>query len=323
MKRLLFFNCRTWIASLLVLALSGNAQPLRGAEPQAAEQTATQPLRVLSIGNSFSRNATRFLDDLAKAGGQPLIHQPIVVGGASLELHANKADAHAQNPEDPAGRYANGKSLVQMLQEQPWDVVTIQQVSIRSHDASTYQPYADRLVARIGEHAPQAKLMMHQTWAYRVDDPRFAQPAPKPGEPATQEAMYRGLSAAYRKIAADLGAGIIPVGDAFYLADTDAERGFRPDAEFNFTDAKPPALPHQTHSLHVGWRWRDLRGMPRLGYDGHHANAAGEYLGACVWYEVLFGQSVIDNPFVPEGLDPEYAKFLRQIAHQAVVAQGQ
>lgn len=27
--------------------------------------------------------------------------------------------------------------------------------------------------------------------------------------------------------------------------------------------------------------------------DGHHANLAGEYLGACVWYEELFGDSVV------------------------------
>ena len=51
---------------------------------------------------------------------------------------------------------------------------------------------------------------------------------------------------------------------------------------------------------------------------GHHANMAGEYLGACVCCEVLFGKSVEDNTFVPAGLDAEYAKFLRATAHRAV-----
>jgi hypothetical protein len=54
--------------------------------------------------------------------------------------------------------------------------------------------------------------------------------------------------------------------------------------------------------------------------DGHHANAAGQYVGACVWYEVLFGPSVVGNTFVPKGLDPAYAKFLRETAHRAVTA---
>ena len=59
----------------------------------------------------------------------------------------------------------------------------------------------------------------------------------------------------------------------------------------------------------------------KLSMDGHHANTAGEFLGACVWYEVLFGKSVEANTFVPAGLDPEYAKFLRATAHR-VVEQG-
>ena len=52
--------------------------------------------------------------------------------------------------------------------------------------------------------------------------------------------------------------------------------------------------------------------------DGHHANAAGEYLGACVFYEVLFGDCAVGNTFVPSNLDPAYAKFLQESAHQAV-----
>ena len=54
--------------------------------------------------------------------------------------------------------------------------------------------------------------------------------------------------------------------------------------------------------------------------DGHHANLAGEYLGACVWYEVLFGESVVGNSFVPPGLDKTHAHFLQETAHKAVAA---
>ena len=54
--------------------------------------------------------------------------------------------------------------------------------------------------------------------------------------------------------------------------------------------------------------------------DGHHANLAGEYLGACVWYEVLFGDSSVGNAFLPEGLEAGYARFLQETAHRAVQA---
>lgn len=278
-------------------------------------------VRLLTIGNSFSRNATNHLDDLAKAGGHTLIHRPIVVGGASLELHATRAQKHEADPSDKAGLYTNGRSLKDELLAEKWDFVTIQQASIKSHDPATYQPFADWLAAYIAKHAPTAKLLVHQTWAYRVDDPRFTKPSGKPGEPKTQEEMYRGLTNAYRLLAEKLDAGLLPVGDAFFLADTDAKWGFRPDAAFDPKSAKQPALPVQTHSLHVGWRWVKPKegGEARLTMDGHHANLAGEYLGACVWYEVLFGESAVGNPYVPEGNEVGYAaQFLQETAHRAV-----
>ena len=54
----------------------------------------------------------------------------------------------------------------------------------------------------------------------------------------------------------------------------------------------------------------------------HHANLAGEYLGACVWYEILFGESAVGNSYVPKGLDTEYARFLQETAHKAVQARA-
>jgi hypothetical protein len=147
--------------------------------------------------------------------------------------------------------------------------------------------------------------------------------------------MYRGLTAAYRTIARELGTRLIQVGDAFHRADTDPTWRYRPDRKFDFKDAQRPALPDQTHfdfkdaqrpalpdqthSLHVGWQWmRPASGTPPLRMDGHHANGAGQYLGACVFYEVLFGESVVGHAFVPRGMDAAYARFLQETAHCAV-----
>ncbi len=277
-------------------------------------------VRLLTIGNSFSRNATKHLGELAEAGGHELVHRPIIVGGASLELHATKAQAHEQDAADPAGLYADGRSLRDELLDGEWDFVTIQQASIKSHDLATYRPFANWLADYVARHAPSAKLLVHQTWPYRIDDPRFAKTDAQPGEPRSDEEMHRGLAHAYRTIAAELGAGILPVGDAFFLAASDERWGFRPDPSFDPKSAEHPSLPDQRHSLHVGWRWTKGKdgGPPRLSMDGHHANLAGEYLGACVWYEVLFGESVVGNTHVPAGLAIDHARFLRETAHRAV-----
>jgi hypothetical protein len=133
--------------------------------------------------------------------------------------------------------------------------------------------------------------------------------------------MYTGLRSAYDKIAAEFGTRIIPTGDAFHLADTDPSWAYQTDTTFNPKAVKQPELPNQTHSLHVGWRWAKPKngGKIALGMDGHHASMAGEYLGACVWYEVLFGETAVGNTFMPKGLDPTDARFLQETAHRAVI----
>lgn len=300
------------LAFISVIALT--LSPLHSAN--AAEK---QTVKLLTVGNSFSANATHYLGDLAKAGGHTLIHRSIVVGGASLELHAGKMKSFEENPDDKNGYYSSKRSLKQELVSDKWDYVTIQQYSFKSHDLSTYQPYAGQLADYIHKHAPQAKLLVHQTWEYRVDDPRFKASKPKAGEPATQQEMYEGLTHAYKAITKELGARRIPVGDAFHLANHDSKWGFKPDTNFDPKKAVQPELPDQTHSLNVGWRWKKQKdGKTTLGFDGHHASMAGEYLGACVWYEVLFGDSAVGNKFIPKGLDADYAKSLQETAHKAV-----
>jgi hypothetical protein len=284
---------------------------------------ASKTVRLLTVGNSFSRNATQYLGDLATAAGHVLIHHQAVIGGGTLEQHWVKARKHEDDPGDPLGLYTSKRSLKQELLAEPWDFATIQQASIRSHDASTYRPFARELYDYIKKYAPGAEILTHETWAYRRDDPRFGTKPVVAGEPADQEAMYRGLAAAYAAIAAELGTRTIPVGDAFFAADCDPSWGYRPDPKFDLESARYPAVPDQAHSLHVGWRWlKQADGRYALKMDGHHANVAGQYLGSCVFYEVLFGESVVGNPFVPRGLNAADARYLQETAHRAVARRG-
>src|SRR5437868_2067532 len=173
--------------------------------PAATPAVAASPaktVRLLTIGNSFSGNATHFLADLAKARGNTLVHQPMSIGGAATEVHWTKIQANEKDPQDPAGLYGT-KSLSKVLAGADWDFVTIQQASIKSHDVETYRPFAAQLQDYVRKHAPKAELLLHQTWAYRCDDPRFAPRTPKV-EPSTREAMYESLSSAYRTIAKEL-----------------------------------------------------------------------------------------------------------------------
>ncbi|MAS96126.1 MAG: DUF4886 domain-containing protein [Verrucomicrobiales bacterium] len=290
-----------------------------GVHGQAADSE-SKTIRVLTVGNSFADNALTYLKDLAEAAGHTLIAGKANLGGCTFERHWRHVAAYQEDPESEEGSpYGKGKySLDDMLKKEPWDIITIQQVSYRSHDLSTYYPYARDLYNYIKARAPDAQIFAHQIWAYRVDDPRFV-PKNEGKEPHTQKVMYEQVRKSYHTLIDELNLdGILPSGDAMYLADTNSEWGFVPDPDLDIASFEHPNTPTQEHSLHVGWRWREKDGTRQLTIDGHHASEAGKYLIGCVWYETLFGVDVTNNTFVPKGIAPEYAKFLRATAHQAV-----
>lgn len=284
-------------------------------------QAGPKTISVLTVGNSFAGNALTYLPDLAEEAGHTLVVGLANLGGCSLERHWNHAAAFEADPKSKAGSpYGGGKSsLSDLLKSRQWDFITIQQASIKSHDITTYEPFARELVKYLRERAPESKILVHQTWAYRVDDPRFSLDDKKEG-PATQQEMYEQVRNAYHTVAKEFDLQILPSGDAMYLADTDPKWGFRPDLGFDSKKAVYPDIPMQEHSLHTGWAWRKSpkNGEWALRMDGHHASATGCFLIGATWFEVLFDESVVENPFVPEGIDVEYAKFLKSVAHRAV-----
>ena len=195
--------------------------------------------------------------------------------------------------------------------------MTIQQLSAQSTDVTNYRPYAKQLRDYIKKHAPQAEVLIHQTWAYRADgdfDRAF------PDRPSyDQVAMYRDLDMAYHTIAKELGVRLIPVGPAFQLSRE--IRPFVPDRRTARETLAPPHLPKDKNSLCVGWNWRKSE-PPALRRDTHHAGIQGEYLAAAVWFEFLTGLNPHREGIRAGDLTNEDAEFLSEIAHR-VVAEGE
>ena len=277
-------------------------------------------VRLLAVGNSFSGNTTHYLGDLVAAapGGNHLTFGHASIGGCPLEKHVGLAEAFEKDPQDPRGRpYEKGKmSLRDMLQRDKWDYVTIQQASIKSFELDSYRPWAKQLYDYIKRYAPQAEVLIHQTWAYREDDDRF-----RSGE-FSADLMHQRLTEAYSTIAGELGCRMIPVGNAFKTA---RATGWGFDAKFT-VDPKAyqyPKAPEQGRTLHAGWRWSTRGDKRKLAVDTHHAGVAGEYLGGCVWFEFLFQQSIVGNTFVPLGLTADDARSLQNVAHRVVVERSQ
>ena len=216
-------------------------------------------MQVLSIGNSFSMDAQRYLHRIAKKDGVELNTCNLYIGGCSLATHYRNMLSDARDYGLEANGFSTGFkiSMKEALLNRNWDVITLQQASQNSPNYKTYQPYLDKIVEYVRTCAPKAKIAFHRTWAYQQESPRLMNLFGY----SDHKEMFRAIVAASEQAATDIGADfILPSGDVFQAL---IERGVK--------------------SVH-----RDM----------HHAHLGiGRYALGLTWYTVLTGRDVMGNTF--------------------------
>ena len=265
-------------------------------------------LKVLMIGNSFSVQMATSLPPVAQNLGQGLDICSMYIGGCTFDRHWKNVSEATNKPysvqwncrgkaNDPtfpvAGvcvrstdeknqRFGAWKANIpEVLSCEKWDVVTIQQGSHKSWQSDTYHPYADDLVKTIRERAPQAKIVVHETWSYTPFDKRLK------GWKIDQNEMYAKLHAAYADFAGKYGFEIIPTGAAVQawrkrLPVSYGERDLGGDVCGALTFEQDPAT-----------------GAWKQSGDPFHMNFKGNHLQALVWAAKLFGVDVTKCTYVP------------------------
>jgi hypothetical protein len=171
-------------------------------------------MNVLAIGNSFSQDATRYLNKIAKADNFDMMVVNLYIGGCSLKRHYLNIEKDAKEYEleyngENTGFYV---SIKEALTNRVWDYITLQQVSQESINYETYQPYLNAIVEFINNVAPSSKIVLHQTWAYESGSDRLC----KELMYKDQGDMFDDLKQAYNKAANEICANmIIPSGELF------------------------------------------------------------------------------------------------------------
>jgi len=275
-------------------------------------------IKILTIGNSFANSVMVSLRQVV--GADPSCKVKIVganLGGCSLERHW---DNYAKSEKDPEFKPYAGKkkSLQDLLAEDKWDIVTIQQASRLSWNPESYQPFADDLIAAVRKLAPSAEIVIQQTWSYNAGDRKLKLDNPK-GWKIDQTGMYEKLTDAYLQLAKKHKLRVIPTGDAVQLyrkAMGDKLVAIEPaDA----SGLQKPELPKTTDVAgNFSWGKDKKTGEDKLHYDYAHLNARGRYLQALVWYAELFGKDPEKSTFVPKNITPEEAALCRKCAAEAV-----
>lgn len=282
-------------------------------------------IRILGVGNSFTVNSQKFLPKIVT--NDPDIKAEIagaIIGGCPLDKHVLLAKEHETDPSKGKdynyildGENLKSKvSLKEILQDRDWDFITIQQVSTKSYKPETYHPYTGELVGYIRKYAPQAEILIHETWSHNVDSHRNTDWKLDPDD------MYKKLHAAYGAISKEFGLRVIPVGTAFQNARSIPMWEYQ-QTDIDVSSLKYPTdkdnLPDESKSLNRIFYWRkDKNDNWTVGNDGYHANQNGEYLGGLVWYAFIFGKDPRIITYKPDSLTEEQADSLRDVAFTTV-----
>jgi hypothetical protein len=201
-------------------------------------------MNVLFIGNSFTQrnNLPGLIAKMAETRGKELRHTLISAGGASLRQHWNAGRA-------PRAIENGGYDRV-VLQEQ--STLPIKNAARFAENVRLFDPAIK---------AAGAETVLYLTWA-------------RAHAPESQQA----LTDAYTAIGAELGATVVPAGEAWrrFLAK------------------------HRDPVLHDK--------------DQSHPALAGSYLAACAFYAVLFEESPVGIDADVKGLSPDHRALLQAVA---------
>lgn len=224
-------------------------------------------MKILSIGNSFSQDAQKWLHQLAESAGRELFCANLFIGGCSLERHRRNLESGEEAYDyEINGEFVQKISLPDALVKEEWDVVTIQQVSGLSGIFASFEPYLSELAAAVREKCPNARIFLHKTWAYENGSahPDFANYG------CSQKRMFEEISKAYAEASEKTGFKIIPTGDAIqYLREN--------VTEFNLNCG---GIALTRDSFHLSFDY-------------------GRFAAGLVWLKALTGTNAKDASFIP------------------------
>lgn len=242
-------------------------------------------LRVLAIGNSFSVDAVeQNLFNIADECGYVFIIGNLYIGGCPLDKHYNNsaADAPAYSyrkiSADGVLKKTADYRISTALQEEDWDVISVQQSSPKSGFYETYEPFLTDLLKYVRGFCPSARLYFHQTWSYALDSTHKN----FPDYDCDQMKMYSMIMGCSRRASVAHSLGIIPCGS---------------------TIQNLRALGEE-------------KNLTRDGY--HLSHTVGRYAAALTWFRKLTGENIKGVRYRPDGVSEYQAALAQIAASSAV-----
>lgn len=250
----------------------------RGQQPQVIiydNAVARDTLKVLFLGNSYTYYHTYPLifKEIAWREGHYADCNIFISGGYTMKAHL--ANKHSMEQVDKGGyNYV-------MLQDQS----ILPTLNGTAHDAGS-STYVGRMVKRVKESSPEAKVSLEITWGRRYGNNNFGKYEEYlelyPAFYSDYDAMQNRLIEVVTAEAKQWGTMVTPVGLAWQIVMHE-----RPDIVLYHT-------------------------------DNHHQSYAGSYLSAAVAYLTIYGEKFGSDPANCK-LDAPTAEYLRSVAERVVL----
>ena len=314
--------CAFLLVSILLtgcapVASSGNetTAPTEAPAPEFTYTPKENVKNILMIGNSFCYYFVEELAGVAKAAGYDINVYNLYYSGRKTKEHYIRLTSDQTADYDLYKTTSTGRTKVKSkctikdaLGAANWDVITLQE-HFNPSKADLYATAktdtidnAKLIFDYLKQNHPNADLLWHQTWAYEVgyklDDTSNAN---RMADVERQTRNYENMKKVSQEICKANDVAIIPAGDAWAVARAN------------------PALGQTLCERYASGKYNN---------DHYHdGESGGQYLNACVWFEVLFGKSCIGNTFAPQAggkleapMTAERIQALQQAAHEAVAA---
>lgn len=268
---------------------------------QKEDPTKDDTLNILMIGNSFCYYYVEELWGMLDAAGIKANICNVYYSGCPLEKHwtwfkSGEANYNYYITNESGRKVTEGVNLEYCLQQQNWDVISLQESSSGVRNSGGVQAHIDKtklwrteLWGYLKEQFPKARHMWHQTWSYQIGYDR----------------------------------------NNYQMTDlTQQETDMQAQKDFALAVCKEDGL----ERVNSGEAWQIVRqgGYDNLcarnsvnGGEGDYYHdgdiGGGQYLNACVWFETITGQSCIGNSWRPPYvLDAMLITKFQQAAHEAV-----
>ncbi|MBR5295336.1 MAG: DUF4886 domain-containing protein [Clostridia bacterium] len=268
---------------------------------QKEDPKSDNKINILMIGNSYCYYYVEELYGMAKTVGVDLNIYNLYASGAELREHwtwhtnkANECELYQTN-ENGRKKISSGITLTNTLKKENWDIISFQEGGRVYRTGGIdglrgEKVYLEKLLGYVKEQFPMTKYYWHCSWVPQVGYSNESQGFyinTKEDEVTYQQAKIT----VSKEIRDEFNLPIIPSGAAWL------------DARYN------PVINNQLCLR---------KGNPDdLSHDGDIGG--GQYLNACVWFEVLTGKSCVGNSWRPDyELSEAKIAVLQAAAHKAV-----